>query len=71
MLDLGAKESDLGPIPPPNPGPKNEVAFYTALMGEPMEIEEPTSEMETSSGYESEGSMTVEELLHMFEKLKI
>jgi hypothetical protein len=70
MLDLGVKERELGPIPPPNPGPKNEGAVYAASMGEPMEIDD-NSEMETSSGYETDGDVTVEELMYIFDKLKI
>jgi hypothetical protein len=66
-LDVGIPESDLGPLPPPNPGPKNEGAIYAASMGEPMEVDNT----ETSSGYESDGDSNIEELMYIFEKMKI
>jgi hypothetical protein len=73
MIDLGLKEQELGPIRPPNPGPKNEGAIYAASRVEPMEIDTDDTEMETSSsGYESsEGDVAVEEMVSKFQKLSI
>jgi hypothetical protein len=67
MLDLGVPESELGPIPPPNPGPKNEGGVYAASMGEPMEVDDS----EGTSGYESDGESIIEELMYIFQRMKI
>jgi hypothetical protein len=66
MLDMGVPERELGPTPPPNPGPKNEEGVYAASMGEPMEVDDSTS-----SGYESDGESSIEELLYIFARMTI
>jgi hypothetical protein len=72
MLDVGVEERDLGPIPPPNPGPRNEGAVYAASMVEPMEVDTDTEKETSSSGYESsEGEMIMEELMYIFRRLNI
>jgi hypothetical protein len=71
MLDLGLKTHELGPIPPPNPGPRNEGAVYAASMGEPMEVDDNDKMETSSSGYDSEGDLDMEELMYIFRKLNI
>jgi hypothetical protein len=74
MIDFGLKERDLGPVRPPNPGPRNEGAIYAAHGVEPMEIDTAdATEMETSSsGYESsEGDVAVEEIISILKRLSL
>jgi hypothetical protein len=72
-MDTGVKESELGPLKPPNPGPRNEGPFYSKYNVEPMEVDTTIEYMETDSGYGSDMEIDEgeEDLPSQFRKLRV